>query len=83
MGGDALLDGLTEVLPEVEAVGNLLSSRGSGGGALGVGPGTVTAHDLDDRTRPSLTVTAPRDRCQSPKEDALANRQGAASEVTQ
>ncbi|MFI6055401.1 hypothetical protein ACIBCO_35600 [Streptomyces violascens] len=51
MGSDTLLDGLAEVHPQIEAICDLLGSRCPGGGAFGIRPGTVTAHDLDAGVR--------------------------------
>jgi hypothetical protein len=47
VSGDALLDGLGHVLPQVEAVGDLDRVRCPGPGAVGVRAGTVPADDLD------------------------------------
>jgi hypothetical protein len=47
VGRDAPLDGLGEVLPQVEPVGDLDRLRHPGPGAVGVGTGAVTADDLD------------------------------------
>ncbi len=44
---NALLDGLAEVHPQMEAVGHLLGARCANGGALGIGSSPVTAHDVD------------------------------------
>jgi len=51
VGGDALLDGLGEVLPQVEPVGDLDRVRRAGPGAVGVGAGAVSADDLDAGVR--------------------------------
>ena len=61
--GDAPLDGLGEVLPQVEPVGDLDRLRCPGPGAVGVGTGAVTADDLDagmrgQPVRQRLGVTA-------------------------
>jgi hypothetical protein len=45
-GGDALLDGPGEALPQVEAVGDLNRARRPGPGAVGVGARPVPADDL-------------------------------------
>ncbi len=47
VGCGALLDGLGQVLPQVEAVGDLDGARCPGGGAVRVGAGPVPADDLD------------------------------------
>jgi hypothetical protein len=47
VGGGALLDGLGEVLPQVEPVGDLDRVRCPGPGAVGVGARPVAADDLD------------------------------------
>lgn len=49
MGGDRLLDRVGEVLPQVEAVGDLQSLWCGGVSRVGVGPGAVAADDLDLR----------------------------------
>jgi hypothetical protein len=46
VGGDALLDGLGQVLPQVEAVGDLHRIRRPGPGAVGVGARPVPADHL-------------------------------------
>jgi hypothetical protein len=45
--GDAPIDGLGEVLPQVEPVGDLDRVRCPGAGPVGVGAGAVPADDLD------------------------------------
>ena len=47
MRGDAPLDRLGEVLPQVEPVGDLDRVRRPGAGAVGVGAGAVPADHLD------------------------------------
>jgi hypothetical protein len=49
VGGDALLDGLGHVLPQVEPVGDLDRVRCPGPGSVGVRAGAVSADDLDPR----------------------------------
>jgi hypothetical protein len=76
VGGNALLDGLGEVLPQVEAVGDLDGVRCPGPGSVGVRAGAVPADDLDagvggQPVREGLGVAAQSSPASSPRPPPL------------